>query len=424
MTNPAEPRGERMNWAGTHRYRARDIIAVRSLDEVETLVARGGPVRALGTRHSFNVLADTAGTLLDMNSLRFEPRIDESTRRVTVAPGMTYGELGTFLNRRGWSLHNMGSLPHISVAGACATATHGSGASNQCLAGAVCGLELVAGRGRRLVLDEHDPRLAGAVVSLGALGIVTAVTLRIEPTYDVRQDVFVNMPWRELGRLDPIMESGYSVSLFSRWNGLVDQVWIKSRVGAQDGGRRPAVDYAEPAGHQVMSPADDGRDNTTVQGGVPGPWNERLPHFRFDETPSNGDEIQSEYFVARQDGRSALRALEPLASAFSPHLLIGEVRTVAGDELWLSPAHGRDSLTIHFTWKNRPSEVQRLLPAIEDALRPFEARPHWAKWFTMAAPEIPALYPRLNDFEELVQELDPDGQFRNGYLTRTLGIRP
>jgi xylitol oxidase len=421
MTTTAGDDDAGTNWAGTHRYGADAVANVHTCDDVASLIARGGQFKALGTRHSFNDVADCPGTLVDLGRLTFEPIIEEVTRQVTVPPGMTYGTLGRFLEARGWALHNLGSLPHISVAGACATGTHGSGSTNQSLAGAVCGLELVVGRGQRIVLDETDPRFLGAVVSLGALGVATSVTLRIEPTYAVRQDVFVNMPWSELARLDSIMESAFSVSLFTRWDGLVDQVWIKSRADAGLPGRGQPVEWAQPAAGTVMSPADDGRDNTTVQGGIPGPWNERLPHFRFDETPSNGDEIQSEYFVAREDGLSALRALEPLAQLFAPHLHISELRTVAADDLWLSPAHRRDSLTIHFTWKNRPDEVRRLLPAIEDVLRPFRARPHWAKWFAMEASEITALYPKLPEFCDLAHELDPDGQFRNGYLSRTLG---
>jgi xylitol oxidase len=218
------------------------------------------------------------------------------------------------------------------------------------------------------------------------------------------------------------MDSAYSVSLFTRWNGVVDQLWLKSRVGKDSSEPGPPDDEATPAADKVMSPANDGHDNTTVQGGVPGPWNERLPHFRYDETPSNGDEIQSEYFVAREDGLNALHALEPIAGLFAPHLLISEFRTVAADGLWLSPAYERDSLTIHFTWKNRPDEVRRLLPMIEEALRPYHARPHWGKWFSMSVSEIADLYERLPDFTKLAYELDPERQFSNIYLARILGL--
>jgi xylitol oxidase len=409
------------NWAGTYGYGAQKVVSASSVEHVVDVVSAGGPVRALGTRHSFNDLADTTGTLLDLRSLSFEPVIDEVLERVTVPAGLTYGALGEFLQTRGWALHNLGSLPHISVAGASATATHGSGSDNKNLASQVCGLEIVSGRGQRISLNEEDPRLPGFVVGLGALGVVTRITLRIEPTYNVRQDVFVNLPWAELSQLDAIMDSAYSVSLFTRWRGLVDQVWLKTRVDETNTEPKPPGS-ATPAGAKVMSPASDNLDNTTVQGGVPGPWNERLPHFRFDETPSNGDEIQSEYFVARENGLAAIRALQPLAEKIAPHLLISEFRTVAADQLWLSPAYQRDSLTLHFTWRNRPREVRGLLPSIEEALRPFSARPHWGKWFAMRKEQIAPLYERLPKFIQLAHELDPDRQFTNDYLSRVVGL--
>jgi xylitol oxidase len=422
MTTSSEPDDVGENWAGTYRYAARKVVTVNSVDEVANLVAAGGQVRALGTRHSFNDLADTSGTLIDLGALRFEPTIDESRQRVTVPAGMTYGHLGRILEERGWALANLGSLPHISVGGACATGTHGSGSHSQNLSAAVCAVELVVGRGGQLTLEEDDPRFPGGVVALGALGIATKITLRIEPTYQVRQDVFTDMAWSDLAKLDSIMDSSYSVSLFTRWNGIVDQVWLKSRV--RDNNAEPArpSEGATPAANKVMSPASDELDNTTIQGGIPGSWNERLPHFRFDETPSNGNEIQSEYFVAREDGLAALRTLEPLARDFAPHLLISELRTVAADNLWLSPAYERDSLTIHFTWKNQPKAIRQLLPKIEEALKPFKARPHWGKWFAADGTEIAALYDQLPEFIALAHQLDPDGQFRNDYLSRVLGL--
>lgn len=421
MTTGSNVDGAGENWARTYRYAAQQVVSVTSVDEVAKLVAQGGQYRALGTRHSFNDLADTTGTLIDVSALSTTPSIDEEQRRVTVPAGMSYGTLGRFLHEHGWALANLGSLPHISVGGACATGTHGSGAGNQNLSSTVCAIDLVTGRGECITLDEADVRFSGGVVALGALGIATALTLRIEPTFDVRQDVFINMSWDDLKHLDTIMKSAYSVSLFTRWDGIVEQVWLKSRVAEGDAEPTSPGDSISAAG-AVMSPANDDLDNTTVQGGVPGPWNERLPHFRFGETPSNGDEIQSEYFVARDDALAALRALEPLAKEFAPHLLICELRYVAADELWLSPAYERDSLTIHFTWKNEPGAVRRLLPLIEEALVPFSARPHWGKWFSMVESEISNLYSRLTSFIELADELDPDRQFRNDYLSRVIGL--
>lgn len=408
------------NWAGTYRYRAQQVIAVGSRDELIELVRSSQRVRALGTRHSFNDIADSAGVLVEL-AVRGEPVIDEARRRVSVPSGMTYGALGQILHARGWALHNLGSLPHISVAGACATGTHGSGATNQCLAASVCGIELVTGRGELTYIDDQDPRLLGAVVALGALGIATSLTLRIEPTFDMRQDVFVDMPWSGLGRLDEIMSSAYSVSLFTRWKGVVDLVWTKSRLF--EGATEPTEPFRDAVSEaQPMSPTGDDPENTTDQCGVPGPWNERLPHFRFDGIPSHGDEIQSEYFVARERGLEALSALETIADGFSPHLIVSELRYVAADELWLSPAYERDYLAIHFTWRRHPVEVQQLLRTIEETLMPFEARPHWGKWFTMDTSRVSRLYRRLPEFEDLVRHMDPEKKFHNAFLDRVLSL--
>jgi xylitol oxidase len=357
---------------------------------------------------------------VDLSGLRSDPEIDEERRRVTVPAGMSYGTLGRFLQARGWALHNLGSLPHISVAGACATGTHGSGATNQSLAASVCGIDMVTADGDAVHVGDSDPQFHGAVVALGALGIVTSLTLRIEPTFDVRQDVFVDMPWSGLGELDEIMKSAYSVSLFTRWMGTVDLVWTKSR--SDEGAPAPVGLGGATLATRPMSPTGDDPSNTTDQCGLRGPWNEMLPHFRFDQIPSHGDEIQSEYFVAREDGLEALNALERLGERFSPHLIVSELRYVAADEMWLSPAYERDALAIHFTWQRHPSEVRALLGLIEETLSPYQARPHWGKWFTTDVSHIARLYRRLPDFTALVDEFDPEGKFHNEFLSRVLSI--
>jgi xylitol oxidase len=408
------------NWAGTYRYGAQGIVSVRTTGELVELVRTSHRIRALGTRHSFNDIADTSGILVDLSGLRSDPVIDEERRRVTVPAGMSYGTLGRFLQARGWALHNLGSLPHISVAGACATGTHGSGATNQSLAASVCGIDMVTADGDVVNVDDSDTRFHGAVVALGALGIVTSLALRIEPTFDVRQDVFVDMPWSGLGELDEIMKSAYSVSLFTRWMGTVDLVWTKSRF--VEGAPVPSGLGGATLATQPMSPTGDDPSNTTDQCGLRGPWNEMLPHFRFDQIPSHGDEIQSEYFVAREDGLEALNALERLGERFSPHLIVSELRYVAADEMWLSPAYERDALAIHFTWQRHPAEVRALLGLIEETLSPYQARPHWGKWFLMDVSRIARLYRRLPDFTALVDEFDPEGKFNNEFLSRVLSI--
>lgn len=411
------------NWAGTHRYQARGIFRAETEDDVVGLVSSGREVRALGTRHSFNDLADTTGLLVDVKGVAGRIEIDEDHQRVRVPAGMTYGALSESLQSRGWALHNLGSLPHISVAGACATGTHGSGATNGSLATAVSGLDLIAGRGRRVHVGEDDPRFAGVVVALGALGIVTSLTLRIEPTYEMRQRVFLAMPWSELADLDGVMRSAYSVSLFTRWRGVVDQVWVKSK-GVDEAQLSSTSFRGAAAATTSVSPTGDDPGHTTAQRGLPGPWNQRLPHFHLDRVPSRGDEIQSEYFVAREAGPAVLGVLEEMSDVFGEHLIISELRYVASDTLWLSPAHGRDSLAVHFTWMNHPLDVRRILALIEKELAPFAARPHWGKWFVMDATRIATMYERRLDFISLVNEFDPDRQFTNAYLDRVLYGEP
>lgn len=376
-----------------------------------------GPVRALGTRHSFHDLADTTGTLVDVTGIPADPVLDEERGEVTVGAGTRYGVLARWLEDRGWALHNLGSLPHISIGGAVATATHGSGHGNGGLATVVRALEYVDASGEVRQTRLGDPDFAALAVGLGAFGIVVRVTLAVETSYRMRQDVFAGLGWEAfLAEPDAVTGAAYSVSVFTTWEGdEVGDVWVKSRldrVGEIAGATRHA-DVAELVGSTV---------NLTEQGGVEGAWCDRLPHFRLDGTPSNGDEIQTEYFVARSDAAEALRAVRALAADIRPHLLVSELRTVAADGLWLSGAFERDTLAIHFTWANHPEAVRGLLPRIEDALAPFAARPHWGKWHAFDAAGIARVVPRLGDARAVFERLDPAGRFANAHLGR-LGVR-
>ncbi|THG30145.1 FAD-binding protein [Naasia lichenicola] len=422
MTDSTSDAGS--NWAGTHRYGAAALHRPTTIGEAQALVAGATRIRALGSRHSFNDLADTDGVLISLAELEDEPLIDAEASTVTVTGGTSYGELAVFLEQRGWALHNMGSLPHISIAGATATGTHGSGDRNGSLSSAVVAVERIGADGDLVRLSDRDPDFAGAVIALGAIGVVTRLTLRIQPSYQVRQDVFVDLPWSTArAELDAIMASAYSVSLFTDWReSAVQQVWVKTRIGEAEPDPGSGFFGAASAGEKVMSPADEGHDNTTTQGGLPGPWSERLPHFRLDATPSNGDEIQTEYFVDRTRAIEAVTAVHGLRELLQPHLLISELRSVAGDSQWLSPTRGAASLAIHFTWKNHPTEVRALLPTLEAALAPFDARPHWGKWFALAADDVVPKYPHLAAFRNLADRMDPTGKFRNAYLQRVLGL--
>ena len=410
------------NWAQSHSYRALAVERPADAGEVRELILRGSPVRALGSRHSFNDLADTSGNLISLDRLPVDLVIDEDARTASFSPGIRYGDLATLLQERGWALHNLASLPHISVAGAVATSTHGSGDRNGTLATAVAGLEFIDGTGTLVTLTRGDADFEGAVVGLGALGIVTRITLDIEPTFDVRQDLYNELPWdAAIEHFDEITGSAYSVSLFTTWVGdAIEIAWLKSRMDAPVppdslyGAVRQLVDE-----HMISTqPAS----NTTTQGGVPGPWNDRLAHFKLGFTPSNGDELQSEFLVPRRNVQAALAAMRELGPRIAPLLLITELRTMAADTLWLSGAYGTDAVGFHFTWKKLPVEVGALLPDIEAALLPLGARPHWGKVFTASAAQLAPLYPRFDDFRALAGKYDPEGVFRNDFLTRKLGL--
>jgi xylitol oxidase len=410
-----------LNWAGNYEYRAERIAHPTSVDELRDLVLSAGSVRALGSRHSFNDLADDDELLVSTGGLPADIRIDGDARTVTVGGGVRYGDLARELQEAGWALHNLASLPHISVAGAIATATHGSGDRNGNLATAVAGLRILTATGELVELRRGDEGFDGAVVSLGALGVVTEVTLDIRPTYDARQRLFGGVPWEAVtGRFDELTSAAYSVSLFTTWDEpAVDLAWIKELDGVEatvgdDFFGAPALTEA-----RHMIPAMDVR-NTTQQLGVVGPWSERLAHFRFEFTPSNGAEIQSEYLVPRARAVEAIEAVRALGPLIAPVLQVSEIRTVAADGLWLSSAYGTDAVGIHFTWLRDQEGVEAVLPAIEDALLPLGARPHWGKLYLDRDGVVPTLYPRLADFRTLTERFDPESRFRNAFLTRLL----
>ena len=409
------------NWAGNIAYSAARIHAPRTLAELQEIVRRTVRIRALGSRHSFNRLADTDAELVSMHRLDRVLAIDTAARTVTVEGGIGYGALAPALEAAGFALHNLASLPHISVAGAAATATHGSGIGNGNLATAVTALTLVTASGDLLALRRGDAQFDGAVVNLGALGIVAELTLALEPSFAVRQWVQTDLPFAALAdNFDAVMGAAYSVSAFTAWRGdTIGQLWLKARADAPQPtaalfGARLATRALHPIPELDPAPA-------TEQLGVPGPWNLRLPHFRMEFTPSAGAELQSEYFVARADAPAALRALKAIADRIAPLLLISEIRTIAADTLWLSPASGEDCVAFHFTLKPDWPAVQKLLPEVEWALRPFNARPHWGKLFTMTPADVQAGYRRLSDFRALRRQLDPAGKFGNDFVDRFTG---
>lgn len=410
------------NWGGNYTYRAAHIRRPESMDALRQTVAAASRIHTLGSRHSFNDIADS-GELVSLERLEHRVEIDPGARMVTVGAGMSYGALARVLERENLALHNMASLPHISVGGAISTATHGSGDASGNLATAVAALELVTSDGDVLRTTREDPDFAGMVVGLGALGVITRVTLDVEPGYLVRQQVFERLGWDALfDRFDEVTSSAESVSLFTDYGDSVNQVWLKSRVDPdRPEPLRDEIFGAIAATRRLHPVAGFSADNCTEQLGVPGWWANRLPHFRLDAEPASGHEIQSEYLIPRRYAVDAIRAVRDLAEVIRPHLMVSEIRTVAADELWLSTAYQSDVVGIHFTWKPEPDAVARVIPAIGDALASFAPRPHWGKMFDATAREIAPRYERLDDFRRLAEYLDPRGAFRNAYLERVLG---
>src|SRR3954468_9570613 len=424
MTEAEGQKEVRTNWAGNYKYSTDHLEKPGTLEELQQVVKKCDKLRALGARHSFNAIADSASVQVSLEHLE-SMSVDKKSRTVTVGAGVRYGKLAPYLQSNGLAIHNLASLPHVTVVGACATATHGSGSKNGNLSTAVSGLEIVTANGDTVTLSRRrdGDRFHGAVVGLGALGVVSKITLDVIPTFDVSQVVYENLPFSQLEKhLDEIFASGYSVSLFTDWqNHRATQVWIKRRI---ENGKTPEMkpDFfgAKLATHKLHPLAGHSAENCTEQMGIPGPWHERLPHFRMNFTPSSGAELQSEYFVPRDKAYQAILAVEQLRDKVTPHLFITEFRTIEADDLWMSPCYQRPAMTIHFTWKPEWAAVKSLLPQIEEKLKPFDARPHWAKLFAMEPSRLQAQYAKLSDFRELLKQYDRAGKFRNQFLSANL----
>lgn len=403
----------RTNWSGTVDFTSSLALPTR-VDEVQDLMRAHDRVLAIGSAHSFSRAA--VGPGLHIGTAELTGGIDIAPDRtcVTVPAGIRYAELGTALYEQGLALAAMASLPHISVGGAVATGTHGSGDAIGTLSSAVTALEVVTPDGNlRWVRRDTDDDFAGWVVALGALGLVTRVTLAVEPAYDITQSVLVGLDLDVVEeRFDDVFGAATSVSVFTRWRPEPDaQLWLKCRrdregawPGDPDFGARPSA--------RKMHPLEDLDPVHCTEQGIAGPWHERLPHFKAEFTPSSGDEIQAEYLLPRANAVQGIRAVRGLAARITPLLHVTEIRTMRADDLWLSPAYGRDTVGIHFTW-HKDERIFNVLPAIEEALLPLGARPHWGK-VTLATPDqLVAAYPRFGDFHRLVDGLDPSGRCRS-----------
>lgn len=420
--NPPVKKERIMNWAGNFEFSTDHIHYPKTLEEVQEIVKKSLKLTSLGSQHSFNKIADNTENLVSLKEMNKVIGIDRAAGTVTVEGGMRYGDLAPYLHQNGYALHNLASLPHITIAGSVATATHGSGVNNGNLSTGIVAIEFVNAAGEIINLSKNDAAFTGAIIGLGALGIVTKLTLAIEPTFNMKQYVYRNMPMHQLEKnFDTIEKMGCSVSLFTDWkNKNITEVWIKSKVAFDDIAAPPELFGAKLATQNMHPLEGESAENCTEQMGVSGPWFERMPHFKMGFKPSAGKELQSEYFVAISHAYEAMLAIEKLNEKITPHLFISEIRTIAADELWMSPCYKKNCVAVHFTWKQDVEAVMNLLPLIEAQLAPFNPRPHWGKLFTMAPEVLQARIEKLADFKQLVKQHDPNGKFKNAYLERNI----
>ena len=237
------------------------------------------------------------------------------------------------------------------------------------------------------------------------------------------QVVYLNLPMQALEKnMLAVLSSGYSVSLFTNWaNRNISEVWLKDR--AENSATKtilPEFYGAKAATENVHPVIAQSAETVTDQMGIPGPWYERMPHFKMGFKPSTGKELQTEYFVGIEHAYEAMMAIEKLHEKITPHLFITEIRTVKADDFWMSPCYKKDSVTFHFTWKQEIQEVNALIPLVEAALAKFSPRPHWAKIFTMPPTVLQSRIEKLADFKELLLKYDPNSKFRNEFINRNL----
>jgi alditol oxidase len=409
------------NWSQTHTFEAARLHRPRSVAALQEIVAGAAKVHAIGARHSFNGVADTPGDLVDLADMDTPIEIAADGRTATVGAGANYGAVASALHARGYALHNMGSLPHITVAGATATGTHGSGDRNGNLASAVAALEFVDASGALATIGRGEADFAGMVVGLGAFGVITRVTLDIQPTFLVRQDAFVDLPWDALlARFDAVFAAAYSVSVLTKWSqATLDRLWLKTRVEDEAPREITMAEFGAVPGAPHVSALSDELDSPFTRfGGVAGPWSERLAHFRTDAAPGTSAQIQSEYLLPRGNAVAALEAVRRIGARIDPLLIASEFRTVAADDLWLSGSYGHDAVALHFTWHRQIEAVGAITREIEEMLIPLGGRPHWGKLMHARGAALAPLYPRLGDFRSLVARRDPGGKFRNAFLER------
>jgi xylitol oxidase len=442
--------------------RTMEVVMPATIEELQRAVKDADKVRIYSPHRSFATVVDTDGVLICLDEITWDDsilQIDAHKRRVTCSAFMTCSDLAAYLEQQGWALQNLPSSLNISMAGAVIAGAHGSGDSCSMLATSVEAVDYVDADGCLVATTERDlpsSSLGAAAdpalqaLMLGSLGVLVQLTLRIEPRFHIRQDVYLNIPWKsywkeaptftgtgntfqpatfdEAALIDDVFAEAYSVSVFvGDWGSdYISQAWFKRKVPIAHDGHSGTLPPAarELFGGRLSSmtvhpiPSESG-GACTAQGEPAASSPFRLPHFNTStSTAQRDDQLFSEYFLPREHAVDALRALRAIAIIIQPVLKVSELRSVSADEFWMSPHYRRPSFAISFVWSCNVKSAIKTLLHIERALMPFAPRPNWGSLFISFGPEIPLSLPSSAKYRSLLVSLDPTGKFRSHYVNR------
>ncbi|KAI1701064.1 FAD binding domain-containing protein [Ditylenchus destructor] len=408
------------NWGDNFLFSTQNIQYPTTVEEVQEIVQNADKVRVVGTRHSFSTCADSPDTILSTLALKNIIGFDDSVPSITVQAGIAYTDLNPYLQYLGFALPNLATLAEISVGGASQTGAHGSGLSNQCLASHIRSLKIVLANGTLATYGPNDPELKAIALGVGAFGVITQVELKVEPTFNITNYFFLNMTAQNLyDHFDEIENTGYTAQLFTDFStpGVWGQIMIMDRSGSNANIGSLQNLYGATRATTKVSPILALPPTYLVDQGVEQPWYFGLVDYHLGLSGFDGGEIQSEYFLPYENAVAAIKAVTTLSDLIAPRVHTMLIRTIKGDDLWLSEMYSQSSVVaIHFTWKLNMTAVMEVLPQIEQLLIPYCAKPHWGKVFAQGPETFLHCYPKLADFKQLAEQLDPTHKFRNQFL--------
>ncbi|KAI1700234.1 d-arabinono-1,4-lactone oxidase domain-containing protein [Ditylenchus destructor] len=359
------------NWGNNFRFSTQNIQYPTSVEEVQQIVRNANKLRVVGTRHSFSKIADSPNTMLSTLALKNIIGFDPTVPSITVQAGITYTDLNPFLPNYG----------------------------------------------------PNDPELKAIAVGLGAFGVITQVELEVEPTFNLTNYVFVNMPEQDIyDHFDEIENLGYSVQLFTDFStpGVWDQVWVWVRSDENSNVGNMQNLYGATRTHEQVTAIEALPPTYLMEQGKEQPWYYGLVDYHLGLSGFDGAEIQSEYFMPYENAIPAIQAVSNFSDLIAPRVYTMLIRTIKGDDLWMSESFNETTVAIHFTWKPNMTAVMEVLPQIEQALLPYGARPHWGKVFAQGPETYLHRYPKLNQWKQLAETLDPTHKFRNKFLEDTV----